>query len=128
MVVALKNTDCRARNGPRRPPRGPPCNRGKHVFFWCPAMIVKIFGGEFQIIMDFWPKNLHFFMLHLCSPLVLGSHGPNSMGSLIPHIMWYFGCLWFSGRRPFGGLAGCFMGPIAQNDPFWGKKMLFTPP
>ena len=31
--------------------------------------------------------TLHFFTLHLCNPHFLGSDGPDSMGSYLPHIL-----------------------------------------
>ena len=104
----------------------PAMQQGQHknVVFWYPAMMAKktwIFGHKNRI---FFAWKSAFFMLNQCSPLILSSYGPNSMGSSLPHIMRYFGCLRFSGRRPFGWLAGRFMGPIAQNEPFWGQKML----
>ena len=37
--------------------------------------------------LHFWPKNLFFFTLHPYNPLFLGSDGPDSMGSYLPHIL-----------------------------------------
>merc|ERR1712037_17019 len=39
---AIKKEDFRAKNGPRRPPRGPPCNgvNTKMLSFCCPVMMV----------------------------------------------------------------------------------------
>ena len=137
MVVALKNADFGAKNSSQRPPWGLPCNRvnTKMLSFGIPPWWYQIIWVFSQKTWVFGHKNrifcsikLHFFMLHLCSRLILGSYGPNSMGSSLPHIIRYFGCLRFSGRRPFGWLAGCFMARLPKINPFWVRKMLFTPP
>ena len=64
MDVAQKNEYFRAKNGPRRPPRRPLCNRfnTKTLPFWCPVMkVTKKLGG----ITKKWiwgRKKLHFWL------------------------------------------------------------------
>ena len=64
MDVAQKNEYFRAKNGPRRPPRRPLCNRfnTKTLPFWCPVMKVtkKLDGITKKWI---WGrKKLHFWL------------------------------------------------------------------
>ena len=72
------------------------------------------------------PQKLSFFTLHPYSPPFLGSDGPDSIASYLPHILLgNSGYPWFSGRWPLGRSACCFMAAIAQSGLFWGQKCCF---
>ena len=109
----------------------PAVQQGQHknVVFWYPAMMVTKNLGDFQKKHGFLATKTGFFCQKICIfYAILSSYGPNSMGSSLPHIMRYFGCLRFSGRRPFGWLAGRFMAQLPKMTLFGSKKCCLLRP
>ena len=62
MDVAQKNEYFRAKNGPWRPPRRPPCNgfNTKTLILWYPVMTVTKKFDDVTKKIDLGPKKLHF--------------------------------------------------------------------
>ena len=69
----------------------------------------------------FWLKILLFLRYTHITPLYWAQTDPTRWDH-ISSISWgNFGYLRFSGRWPFGRLAGRFLAPIAQSDPWQGQ-------
>lgn len=69
--------------------------------------------------------NVLFFTLHPYNNFFLAQTDSTQLDHNFPMSWGNFRYLRFSGRFPSRCSAGHFMAPIAQNDPFWDRKMHF---
>ena len=100
----------------------------------CPVMTVKFFWTISEKKKDFGPKNSIFgpkFCIFLRytyeTPIFSARTVPTQWDHKSPISWGNSGYLQFSGRWPFGRLAGRFVAPIAQSGPFGVQKCCFWP-